>query len=174
MSRTVDETVSKLAGLGGLVEARFKGLKGVFARLAQQHHEVAVLLSRAVGVTSPEQRQSIWRELKQQLIAHEQAELLEIYPVLEGHEATRELSRRHAASAAELDAAVSEVEAIGVQSEAWPAAVDRLQLKLKRHTEDEESEIFPRAQQALGDEASRSLERPFLDAKRTAESKLGG
>jgi len=102
-----------------------------------------------------------------------QGELLEVYPVLESYEATRELARRHGDHANELEDAIAELDAIGAGAPAWKPALERLIAIVKEHVALEEQELFPRAQQALGDEAARQLERAFLRAKEMAARAFG-
>jgi hemerythrin superfamily protein len=172
MPNPIQNAVAKVAGKAAGMEARLKGLRGVFAKLAEQHHEVGALLATAESTADHTTRRELWQKIRKELMAHEQAELLEIYPVLEGYEATREIARRHADHASELEGLIRQVDAIGVQSDAWRPAVERLTAKVKDHVEKEETEFFPRAQEALGDEAARQLETPFLRAQETIKQKL--
>jgi len=149
-------------------------LRGVFAKLAEQHHEAGALLSSAEKATDYTTRRELWQEVRKALMAHEQSELLEIYPVLEGYDATREIARRHADHASELEGLIRQVDAIGTQSDAWRPALERLIAKVKEHVEKEEQDFFPRAEEALGDDMAKKLEQPFLRAYEMAKQRLAG
>ena len=170
----IQNAVAKVAGKAAGIEARLKGLRGVFAKLAEQHHEVAAMLSSAASATDQTQRHELWQEIRKALMSHEQGELLEVYPVLEGYDATREIARHHADHAGELEGLIRQVDAIGVQSDAWLPAIERLIAKITEHVEKEEKDFFPRAQQALGEDAARQLEQPFLRAQTMAKERLAG
>ncbi|HEV8547396.1 MAG TPA: hemerythrin domain-containing protein [Polyangiaceae bacterium] len=172
MPNPIQNVVAKVAGKTANVEARLKGLKGVFAKLAEQHHEAGALLKSAEGSNDFTKRRELWQEVRKALVSHEQGELLELYPVLEGYDATREIARRHADHAGELEALIREVDSIGVQSDAWRPAIGRLIAKVQEHVEREETDFFPRAQEALGEEAVKQLEKPFLRAQEMAAQKL--
>jgi hemerythrin HHE cation binding domain-containing protein len=172
MPNPIQNAVAKVAGKAAGVEARLKGLKGVFAKLAEQHHEAGALLGSTESATDHTKRRELWQQVRKELMSHEQGELLEIYPVLEGYDATREIARRHADHASELEGLIRQVDAIGVQSDAWRPALERLIAKVKEHVEKEETEFFPRAQEALGDDAARQLEKPFLRAQEMAKERL--
>lgn len=169
----IEKAAAKMAGKTARVEARFKGLKGVFAKLAEQHHEAGALLSSAEKATDHTKRSELWRQIRKELLSHEQAELLEIYPVLEGYAATREIARTHAEQASELEELIKHVDGLPVQSEAWRPAVQRLIVKITEHVADEEQRFFPQAQQALGDERVKKLEQPFLRSQETIKGRLG-
>jgi len=172
MPNPIQNAVAKVTGKAAGVEARLKGLKGVFAKLAEQHHEVGALLSNAESATDHTTRRELWQKIRKELLSHEQGELLEIYPVLEGYDATREIARQHADQAGELEGLIRQVDAIGVQSDAWRPALERLIARVKEHVQKEEEDFFLRAQAALGDEAARQLEKPFLRAQDLVKERL--
>lgn len=169
----IEKAAAKMIGKTAGVDARFKGLKGVFAKLAEQHHEAAALLSSAEKATDDTKRSELWRRIRKELLSHEQAELLEIYTVLEGYAATRDIAYAHAERASELEDLVDHVDALGVQSDAWRPAVQRLIVKLNAHVAEEEERTFPRAQQALGEERVKKLEQPFLRTQARVKDQLG-
>ena len=85
MSNPFQDLVAKVTGKAAGVEARAKGLKGVFRKLAEQHHEVGSLLASAQKADDPA---GLWQRIRTELVSHEQAELVEIYPVLVANERT--------------------------------------------------------------------------------------
>jgi hypothetical protein len=172
MANVFETTAAKVAGKTAAVEARIKGLKGVFTKLAEQHHTVGVLLTQAAGTTDPVKRRELWSEIRVELMSHEQAELLEIYPLLETYSTTSDITPRHGDQASELEGLIREVDLIATESDAWRAALARLNAKVKEHVEQEEKDFFPRAQAALGDEATKQLEPTFLRAQEMAKSRL--
>jgi hemerythrin superfamily protein len=173
MANPVEHIKAKVAGISGAAEARFKGLKGVFTKLAEQHHQVSSLLSTIEKTDDLTRRAALWAEIRRELVSHEQAELLQVYPLLEDYETTREIARLHTQAAGELETAVQELDGIGFQSDAWQPALERLIEKVRAHVELEEEQLFPRAQEILGDDVARELEVPFERAKELALQQLG-
>lgn len=169
----IEKAAAKMAGKTANVEARFKGLRGVFAKLAEQHHEAGALLSSAEKATDHTKRRDLWREIRKELLSHEHAELLEIYPVLEGYAATRDIARIHAEHAGELEELIRVVDSIATQSEAWRPAVQGLIVRISEHVAEEEQRFFPQAQAALGEERVKKLEEPFLKAQERMKARLG-
>jgi hemerythrin superfamily protein len=165
MPNHIENVIAKGAGKVAGVEARAKGLKGVFTKLAEQHREAATLLSRAQSTTDIEKRRDFWREIKKQLVSHERAELSEIYPTLSAYDTTRDIVGRHAQEANVLESTIHQIDAITFDSPAWKTALERLMGLVKQHVAEEEDEFFPRALEALGDEAAKQLEEPFMRAK---------
>jgi hemerythrin superfamily protein len=173
MANPVEHIKAKVAGISGAAEARFKGLKGVFTKLAEQHRQVSSLLSTIEKTDDLTRRAALWAEIRRELVSHEQAELLQVYPILEDYETTREIARLHTQAAGELETAVQELDGIGFQSDAWQPALERLIQKVRAHVELEEEQFFPRAQEILGDDVARELEVPFERAKELALQRLG-
>jgi hypothetical protein len=71
MPNPVENVVAKAVGKAAAVEARLKGLKGVFMKLAEQHHQVASLLARAESTEDFTVRASLWRQIRKELVSHE-------------------------------------------------------------------------------------------------------
>lgn len=172
MPNPLENFAAKVTGKAAAVEARLKGLKGVFNKLAEQHHEVGALLSRAQSAEDPTSRSELWHDIRKELVSHEQGELTEIYPVLATDDRTRQIALAHADGASELEALIDEIDKLPPQSAEWKPALGRLIAKVKEHVEIEETQYFPAAQEALGEAAAKQLEQPFLRAKEMAMSKL--
>ncbi|HEY3500638.1 MAG TPA: hemerythrin domain-containing protein [Polyangiaceae bacterium] len=170
MASSIDSALAKMAGTAGFVEARLRGLRGVFTTLAEQHHELGALLGRLEEAKEPEKRKELWTEIRRELVSHEQAELIEIYPLLEAHERTRAIAREHIEDADELELQVRELDRSELESEEWTAALGRLISKFDEHVKLEEEHLFLEVQEALGEQAAKELEEPFL---RTKELALG-
>jgi hypothetical protein len=161
MPNPIENIVAKSAGKIGAVQAMTKGLKGVFVTLAQQHHEAGVLLSRAGETKDAVKRRDLWTEAKKQLISHERAELAEIYPALSGDSRTADIVRIHTAEAGELERAINHIDAMSFESPESHRQIEALLSLVKKHVSEEENDFFPRAQEVLGKEESKRLERPF-------------
>ena len=169
----IEKVAAKVAGKTANVQARFKGLTGVFAKLAEQHHEAGALLSSAADTDDYTKRSDLWRVIRKELMSHEQAELQEIYPVIEGYAQARDIAIRHAGHASELETLIQHLDAIAVQSDEWKPALDRLIAKVKEHVEKEEDDFFPRAQEILGEDRIKKLEDPYLRSQERVKERIG-
>lgn len=165
MPNPLENVAAKTAAKAANVAARAKGLTGVFAKLAEQHQEAAVLLKRAAGVDDVEKRRDLWATLRRELLSHERGELQVVYPALEGLPDTQDIVLRHADEADTLEAAITEIDIAGCSSPNWQAHLQRLIALVTKHVDEEESDFFPRAQEALGKDGARDLEGPFMAAK---------
>jgi hemerythrin superfamily protein len=156
-------------GSGKLRKARatLQGLAGVFRVLAEQHGELVMLLRRAQA--SNEKFLELWPSIRIALIAHERAEMHEVYPTLRANPATRSLAEHHDVEATGMERLVEEIDDPYLDPQARALSFEVLVDRVMRHAEDEETRIFPQAQQALGREAVEAMESGFLATKQEIE-----
>jgi hemerythrin superfamily protein len=172
MPNPIEKIAAKGAGKAAAVGARAKGLTGVFNKLAEQHKEAAVLLKRAEGVDDPAKREDLWRTIRRELLSHERAELSTVYPALKQDAAVSDIPAHHNQEVPELEAAIAAVDAAGFDSPSWKTRVGQLRALVEQHAKEEENELFPRAEEALGKQASAELEDRFMAAKERAAKSL--
>ncbi len=173
MPNPIKNIAAKGAGKAGAAQAMAKGLSGVFVTLAEQHHEVSTLLSRAAAAEDAEKRRDLWTEIKKQLVSHERAELTTVYPALGGDSRTEDIVRLHAEEAEELERAINQIDALSFDSPDWQRQVQHLTKLVKRHASEEEGEFFSRAQEVLGKDGAKRLEKPFMSTKEREMSSIG-
>jgi hemerythrin superfamily protein len=161
MPNRMDSMLSKGAGMMKGFKARLEGLTGVFKTLAEQHGEVAAMLKRLQS--KPEKKAELWPEIRRELLSHERGEMREVYPVLRQHVQTRALAEHHDQEAAELERLIERIDAAA--GDEWLAHYHQLVDMVIHHANEEESTIFPKAQEAIGDQVAKDLEPRFLAAK---------
>ncbi len=67
------------------------------------------------------------------------------------------MAARHAAEAGELESAIKSLDALAYSDARWASDFERLAGLVRKHVEEEESVIFPMAQETLGDDRSKAL-----------------
>jgi hypothetical protein len=164
MPNRTDQILSKGMGAVKAVKATFEGLKGVFRKLAEQHGEVDALLRRVSS--DADKRGDLWPKIRLELLSHERGELREVYPVLRQHLETRPFADQHDREAGELEQAIERVNMCEMSSPQWGELFDELCNLVRSHVEEEETLIFPKAQETLGDDVAKELEPKFLAAKK--------
>lgn len=172
MPSKIENAMSKGMGTLKTAQATLRGLDGVFRTLAKQHGEVTALLKRAKATDDVGKRAELWEEIRAELLSHERAELLEVYPALEEHAETRSLARDHAEEAMALEHLIEQIDSLDEGEAEWQELLGELAEMVQRHAGEEETEIFPKAQATLGDVRTEELERPFLAAKERVMSEL--
>jgi hypothetical protein len=173
MPNPLEKVAAKSAGKVAAVSARAKGLTGVFNKLAEQHKEAATLLKRAEKTDDPAKREDLWTTVRRELLSHERGELRVVYPVLAQNAATRDIAQRHSEEAQTLESTISQIDTAGYESRNWSTSIRQLITLVEQHVEEEESEFFPRAQDAIGKGAADDLEERFMAAKEREMEALG-
>lgn len=163
MPNRMDSILSQSMGKLKAAKARISGLGGVFKTLTEQHGEVTVLLERAK--TSDDKFSQLWPEIRRELLSHEQAEMREVYPVLRTHDETRALADHHDAEARELEQLIANIHELAAGSPAWREPYQQLIDKVIHHAREEENDIFPKAQDAIGKDQAEALDAKFLATK---------
>lgn len=172
MPNNIDQLGVKAAGTVKAVKAGFNGLRGVFLHLAEEHGEVLSMMKRLRKVSNPQTCREHYAKVRAELLAHEHAEETEVYAALGRDEQTRELASLHHQQAAALQAAIGSIDAMEPGTEAWALGFERLLELVEQHVEEEEEQIFPKAQAALGEAASEALRIRYEAVKVSAEHQL--
>lgn len=166
MPTRTDQMISKTRGAMKAVKATAKGLGGVFRVLMVQHGEAVALLHRAKA--NPARRAELWPTIRQELISHERAEVRVLYPLLRDLPETRAFADHHDRQARELESLIEQIHHVDPRTATWANLFDDLIDMVELHVSEEESEIFPRANEALGAHRARELEDRFMAAKKAA------
>ena len=172
MPNPVENFASKAVGTVKSAKAAIEGLSGVFRKLAQEHGEVSALLVRVKHSSDPEVRSTLFAEIKQQLLAHEKAELKAVYPVLMEHVDTQQIAARHHQEAADLEQMIVELDALSVRDASWQARFAALADTVQRHAAEEEQQFFPRAERVLGEGVASALLPRYEAAKAEIAAQL--
>ncbi len=161
--------MATIKGINRELQARSNALIGIFALLSKQHGEARVLLERATR--DAKKRHELWPKIRLALLTHERAEMRVLYPELRMHDSLRALANSHDAEAAELERMIHDLDDVELASDVFGKLLERLADTIVRHAAEEEKDIFPRAQEAIGRDRARQLEPKFLATQKSlAES----
>ncbi|HKB80275.1 MAG TPA: hemerythrin domain-containing protein [Thermoanaerobaculia bacterium] len=172
MPNRMEEMASKAMGKAKEGKAAATGLTGVFRTLAEQHGEVSALLKRAKSSDDPARRTELWQKIRVELLSHERAEMREVYPVLREYAETRTLAEHHDREAKELESMISRLDGTDTHSDAWSDLLSKIADAVQHHATEEETEIFPTAQDTIGKPEAEKLDSKFLAAKQQITSQL--
>lgn len=155
----VEELASKAMGGVKATKATLEGLTGVFRHLEKEHGEVSALLMRLKASHDPDTRRELFPTIRRELLAHEKAEIAEVYPVLRSHPKTAAIADEHDQDSKSLETAIEMLTKTAVDSPNWQNQLEALIELVQQHVKDEESEYFPTAQSIFKDRANELLER---------------
>lgn len=173
MTTKIEEMASKATGFAKAAKATLEGFNGVFRHLVQEHGEVSALLLRLKLSSDPDKRRELWPIIRKELLSHEQAEKLEVYPAFRHVSEMQTMAVEHDRDADDLEEVISELTATAVDSDQWQPILERLIAQVEEHVRDEEEEYFPIADRAFKDRSQDMLarfEKAKAEAKRQLES----
>jgi iron-sulfur cluster repair protein YtfE (RIC family) len=123
-----------------------------FEILKKDHRKVEEIFEELEDTTerAEKTRQELFEELKTALDAHAELEESILYPALEKigktHDLTLEAVEEHAVVKTLLEELANEDET----TEEWTAKIKVLKENVDHHVKEEEDELFPNAEQAMG------------------------
>jgi hemerythrin superfamily protein len=138
-----------------------------FALLVKDHEMVKGIIEDLLE-TSPsakKTRQELLKTLKKELLAHENLEERVVYPPLETRKATRDLTLEAYQEHHVVDQLLEELESLDFKDEDWKAKLTVLQENLLHHVQEEEKELFPKAEKTLSKDQLKTMEQQIAQAK---------
>jgi len=162
----MEKAASKTMGAAKMVKGSVKGLEGVFKTLMEEHGEVSALLLRVKSSTDIETRARLWPTVRMELTSHEMGEVGVVYQAFQQNPDTIELALHHNQEAQELSSLIGRINELSFDDPMWPSMFDELVELVQHHVAEEEGEIFPAGQRALGAAKVMELEEPYLAKKK--------
>ena len=127
-----------------------------FTLLKADHQKVAQLFER-LEAASGKRKLSVFEEIKAELDLHAQIEEEIFYPALEQPSETRDLTLEAYEEHAIVKKLLRELSGAGTADDEWEAKAKVLQEAVEHHVDEEENELFEKAEQALGEEEIEEL-----------------
>lgn len=127
-----------------------------FSLLKADHRKVEELFQQLESARG-QRKLRVFEQIKQELELHAEIEEQVFYPALEEPEQTHDLTLEAYEEHALVKKLLRELSRARTPNEEWEAKAKVLQENVEHHVEEEENELFKKAQAALGDEAIESL-----------------
>lgn len=125
----------------------------IFEAIRKDHNKQRDLLDKLVQTSgNTEKRDLLFKDLKNQLEAHANAEERHFYKPLISNDMMQEKARHGIAEHHEIDELIEQLEETDYDSSAWLKIAKKLQEKVKHHLEDEEHTFFQLAGKVFTEE----------------------
>jgi hemerythrin-like domain-containing protein len=141
-----------------------------FEILKEDHREVAKLFREIEDTTerAEKTRDTLFAEIKTALELHSQIEETILYPALEKVEKTHDLTLESEEEHKVVKELLLQLDSEDATTEEWTAKLTVLIENVEHHVEEEENDLFPKAEQALSEEDLTALEEALAAAKNQA------
>ena len=127
-----------------------------FELLKADHRKVEELFSQLESA-SGKQKLQVFQQIKTELELHTHIEEKVFYPALEEPEETHDLTLEAYEEHAVVKNLLKQLGRAKTASDEWEAQAKVLQENVEHHVEEEENELFPKAESALGEEEIEAL-----------------
>jgi hemerythrin-like domain-containing protein len=127
-----------------------------FKLLKADHEKVAELFERMESA-SGKAKLNVFKQIKTELELHAHIEEKIFYPALEKPSETHDLTLEAYEEHNQVKKLLTELGRARTANDEWEAKAKVLQENVEHHVEEEENELFPKADQVLGDEEIEDL-----------------
>lgn len=167
------DLAAKAKGAVKMVGSALQGHTGVLSTLAKEHGMVSSLLNQAVDSTDKVELAGLSKKIRVELLSHARAEERTIYAFLAQHPEAVDLVMHAKHEHDEVAKAFEQMDQLILGSQDWRVSLAVLRESVERHVEEEESDLFDRAQALFSDGDSRRLDEAFQQEKHTLRNELG-
>jgi len=172
MPKTTDEIKGSIRGAAKAAGQAVRGRIGIYATLSKEHGEVASLMSELAdtGNDDVERREDLFATIETELLAHAKAEDAVFYSAIADRDTTREKIEHAREEHQEVETLLEELGQMDITHQSWMNKFLKLEQSVEHHVQEEEHEVFARAQKLLSVEDARALDDDYR-ARRDAEKK---
>lgn len=130
----------------------------IFEAIRDDHETQRTLIEQLLETHGDsDDRRELFERLRTELTAHAGAEERFFYVPLMEHDLTQEHARHSVAEHHELDEFVEQLEGYDMSGSQWLQTARDLAHRLRHHLDEEETQIFPVAGKALGEQEKSDL-----------------
>lgn len=145
----------------------------LYQLLRQDHLKAKRLFERLgeVAEAATNTRDRLFQELKQELERHAELEEKHFYPALERHDEAKELVGEALEEHDEIGQLIDALDQTEQEGGDWAMRFAELQEEVEFHVEEEETELFPQAQELLDASEAEAIARAIARDKTAAKEK---
>lgn len=136
--------------------------------LLKQDHRQAESMMKQLSSLPPNQRESVFLDFNDALLQHMKLEEQFLYPRLQNLQECAELVQDALQEHQEARSFLQQMERMDANTQEWIGTLQKLQQGVQHHVQEEENEVFPKAQQLLNEKDIDSI-----GQKIAAEKEMG-
>ena len=134
--------------------------------LMQDHKEAASMMDQLETADKGDRSaRTVFLQLKEALTLHTQAEEQVFYPALKNHEETKDMIPESLEEHQEVDQILAEMSSLSPGDDDFMDKLTELRDAVEHHVEEEENEMFPKAEQILGQNRLQEMGRQMQQVK---------
>ncbi|WAU76365.1 hemerythrin domain-containing protein [Acinetobacter sp. TR3] len=135
----------------------------IFEALRESHEQQRNLAERLIQTSGhTQEREHIFKQLKNELYAHSVAEDRYLYIPLMFDDVGLDITRHALSEHHEMDELIEKLEETDMSNPSWLATAKQLSEKVHHHLKEEEHKFFQQAGKILGDDEKEKLGKKYL------------
>lgn len=131
-------------------------MQTIYQHIKQDHDKVKQLFGQLEETEDPRQCEQLFQQLKQEVLAHAKAEEQTFYSAMMEND-LKEQAQHSKQEHQEVESLMQQLESMEPAEKEWRNLVKKLRQELEHHMQEEENEIFPKAQKVIEGEAAETL-----------------
>ncbi|MCE3232251.1 MAG: Hemerythrin cation binding domain protein [Rickettsiaceae bacterium] len=143
----------------------------IYTYLKKDHKKVSDLMKELLATRSPEIREEIFEEIKEELLLHAKTEQATFYKALENKRQTGEEIEHAEDEHKEMEAYLKKLDKIDFNSENWIEQFGEFKHSVMHHVKEEEGEIFEQAKKILSERQAEKLAEEMEALKHSGKTK---
>lgn len=142
-----------------------------FALLKEDHKKVAGIFKEIDATTerAEKTRAELFTELKTALEYHTKVEEEFLYPVLEEVGITHDIALEAEAEHGVVKTLIKELSSMSPTEDEWTAKITVMKENIEHHVEEEETDMFPKAEKVMSEEQLTTLSEQILRQREESE-----
>jgi hemerythrin-like domain-containing protein len=141
-----------------------------FELLISDHRKVAELFDQIENDGDLAMQENLFARIKQELTLHTEIEETYFYPRLKKYQETENLVVEAVEEHKEVKDLLDELDEMSPDDEDWEGLIQDLKEAVELHIEEEENDLFPKAQAALSEETINLIGDELQNGKRRMKS----
>jgi hemerythrin superfamily protein len=138
----------------------------IIEMLKQDHQEASAMMDRIESANAGDPSvMTTFNQLKQALTLHTQIEETIFYPALRDNDQTQDQIEESFEEHQEVKDMLSEMSGMQAGNDEFMSMMSDLRDAVEHHVEEEENELFPQAQQILGDSRLQEMGQQMMQMK---------
>lgn len=134
--------------------------------LKQDHQEAMGMMDQILTADKGDRSaKQMFTELKAALTLHTQMEEQVFYPALENHDETSDMIQEAYGEHQEVDELLAELSTLAPSNDEFMDKLTEMRDAIEHHVEEEENEMFPKAEQILGQARLQEMGRQMQQMK---------
>jgi hemerythrin superfamily protein len=133
--------------------------------LTDDHQKVKKLFEQAQQIQDNQQKKEMFDKIDMELAIHADIEETIFYPVLEEHDAFKEMVREARQEHENVEQLLLEIEDLATEDTDFSSQLAELEETVEHHVAEEEGEMFPKIREIFDDETLEALGKKLESAK---------